>query len=68
MHSRIENIRLNGLRRQEPGRNEIFGENNPESIAYRASSTEIFTKCNESALDSFKKVKPLAKARSRNPV
>ena len=68
MHARIESIRLKGLCRQEPGRNEVFGEDNPESSSYRASTTEIFTKCNEASLDSIKKLKPFAKARSRNQV
>ena len=65
MHSRVETIRAKGLCRQEPDRNEIFGEDNPESQSYRASTTEIFAKCNEAAIDSLKKLKPLAKAKSR---
>ena len=68
MHSRIETIRLNGLGRPEHGRNEIFDEDNPESMSYRSSTTEIFTKCNEATLDSLNLLKPLAKARSRHQV
>lgn len=66
MHSRVESIRVNGLCRQEPGRNQVFTDENPEATSYRSSSTEIFAKQNEAALDAIKKIKPYAKARSKN--
>ena len=66
MHSRIESIRSNGLCRQEPDRNMIFDEQNPEATSYRESTTEMFTKQNEASLDAISKIKPFAKARSRH--
>ena len=66
MHSRIEVIRTNGLCRQEPDRNQIFDDENPEAISYRESTSEIFVKQNEASLDAINKIKPFAKARSKN--
>ena len=66
MHSRVEAIRMKGLCRQEPDRNQVFTDENPEAASYRASSTEIFAKQNEASLDAIKKIKPYAKARSKN--
>ena len=63
MHGKID--RIKGLKTKEPCRNEIFTDANHESAAYRKSSTEIFTKCNESTLDTVKHLKPLARARVR---
>ena len=66
MHSQIESIRTNGLCRQEPDRNMVFNEQNPEPSSYRESTTELFTKQNEASLDAINKIKSFAKARSRN--
>ena len=66
MHSRIEAVRAKGLCRQEPDRNQVFDTENPEAMSYRDSTTEIFTKQNIAALDAINKIKPFAKARSKN--